>query len=620
VDAMPLPWVAEPASVKFTARHGSGDMIVDVDLRTLPKGMSVVFFSQAAKKPSDFIIRASMSGDPKLFNYWGLPLGGKTPPSPPSPPPPPTPRPPPPPPPPSPSPPAPPSPRPAADPSCAAYGTSPTGYACHSNSCPGKGSRCTTAIAEPELDPRGGCNFSTALPACVHAAARACEAQPGCSAFALDPAWPRSRIPTAQLLGGAHAGSLISNPPWDVWVKTSPSPSPSPPLPPPPLLVPARRACRPGPASQSRVLIMGDSVSIGQMKPSANYIASYMAAHAPTVTVAHAPYSGDGGALDSKYAMDAAVVMPGAGVGPPWLADDSTPIRYGDGCLNGSWLESATQVPLQFEVISFNFGIHDVDYGGARDNDAYQEEWVPLPLYEKNIRTIKRTLQATGAKVVFASSTPVPYNLTTNNRILAYNAAAKRSLLRRITTPTLPWWRHVDSHRTTRRTTHNLRAVQLRTTTVCTTRQEVGSCSPTLLPNLYSHCLAIVIMRLTWGRRPWHQLLRRARWYAMPLTSLGERSATRLMAAPKVWYTATPSTSTPGCLLLQLRRHSQLHAQPIRRAWSLLSRTRASVAAWVRAPRPCRAVITCIAAPKGGHALLPAMGLGEHASATHRKV
>jgi hypothetical protein len=171
---------------------------------------------------------------------------------------------------------------------------------------------------------------------------------------------------------------------------------------------------------------MGDSVSIGQMKPSANYIASYMAAHAPTVTVAHAPYSGDGGALDSKYAMDAAVVMPGAGVGPPWLTDDSTPIRYGDGCLNGSWLESATQVPLQFEVISFNFGIHDVDYGGARDNDAYQEEWVPLPLYEKNIRTIKRTLQATGAKVVFASSTPVPYNLTTNNRILAYNAAAKR--------------------------------------------------------------------------------------------------------------------------------------------------------------------------------------------------
>jgi hypothetical protein len=104
----------------------------------------------------------------------------------------------------------------------------------------------------------------------------------------------------------------------------------------------------------------------------------------------------------------------------------STPVRHGDGCLNGSWVVSATQVPLKFEVISFNFGIHDVDYGGAGDDDAYQEEWVPLPLYYTNIRAIKRTLQATGAKVIFASSTPVPYNLTTNSRILAYNAAAKR--------------------------------------------------------------------------------------------------------------------------------------------------------------------------------------------------
>jgi hypothetical protein len=63
--------------------------------------------------------------------------------------------------------------------------------------------------------------------------------------------------------------------------------------------------------------------------------------------------------------------------------------------------------------------VHDVDYS------HYDEEWVPLALYEENIRTIKHTLQATGSKVVFQSSTPVEYNLTTNKRILAYNAAAK---------------------------------------------------------------------------------------------------------------------------------------------------------------------------------------------------
>ena len=59
--------------------------------------------------------------------------------------------------------------------------------------------------------------------------------------------------------------------------------------------------CRPGPPAAARVLIIGDSVSIGQMKPGADYIAAYMAAHAPSVTVNHGPYCGDGGALDSKY-------------------------------------------------------------------------------------------------------------------------------------------------------------------------------------------------------------------------------------------------------------------------------------------------------------------------------
>jgi hypothetical protein len=194
------------------------------------------------------------------------------------------------------------------------------------------------------------------------------------------------------------------------------------------VLYPARRACRPGPPAQARVLIMGDSVSIGQMKPGADYIADYIAEHAApsaNVTAAHAPYCTDRGALDSKYARAAADIMAGAGVGPPWISGDSAPTRYGDGCLNGTLLVSATQVPLKYDVISFNFGIHDVDYGGARDNDAYAEEWVPLPLYEANVRAIKRTLQATGAQVVFQSSTPVPYNLTTNARIVACNAAAK---------------------------------------------------------------------------------------------------------------------------------------------------------------------------------------------------
>ena len=117
--------------------------------------------------------------------------------------------------------------------------------------------------------------------------------------------------------------------------------------------------------------------------------------------------------------MDVDQVMVGAGSGPPWVPGHSAAVRYGDGCLNGTFLTSTTQQQATYDVISFNYGVHDVCYSG------YLEEWVPLPLYEASIRAIKRTLQATGAKVVFQASTPVEYNLTTNARILAYNAAAK---------------------------------------------------------------------------------------------------------------------------------------------------------------------------------------------------
>jgi lysophospholipase L1-like esterase len=193
-------------------------------------------------------------------------------------------------------------------------------------------------------------------------------------------------------------------------------------------LTPARRICRAGPLSpnststKKNVLIIGDSVSLGAFDPKRGNLPSYFQNIA---TLEHAPWSDDGGALDSKYAMDTTVRMKGAGIGPPWLPGADIPPRYGDGCLNGTFLSSATQEPTKYDLISFNFGIHDVDYGGARDNDAYQEEWVPLKTYESNIRAIKKTLQATNAIVVFQASTPVPYNLTTNQRILDYNAAAK---------------------------------------------------------------------------------------------------------------------------------------------------------------------------------------------------
>jgi alpha-L-fucosidase 2 len=85
VDAMPLPWGVEPATVKFAARtDGSG--VVDVDLSTLPKNATVTFYSAAAK-PASFEITASTGGDHGEYNYWGLPKGGPPAPAPPTPPP-----------------------------------------------------------------------------------------------------------------------------------------------------------------------------------------------------------------------------------------------------------------------------------------------------------------------------------------------------------------------------------------------------------------------------------------------------------------------------------------------------------------------------------------------------
>ena len=151
------------------------------------------------------------------------------------------------------------------------------------------------------------------------------------------------------------------------------------------------------------------------------------------VSASHAPYSSDGGALDSKYAMDTTVAMTGAGSGPAWFPGTApSAARTGDGCLNGTFLVTNEQQGTRYDLISFNYGIHDVAYGGAskkgsggRSGTNYPEEWVPLPLYTENMRAIKRTLQATGAKVLFETTTPIPWNLTTNARIVAWNAAAK---------------------------------------------------------------------------------------------------------------------------------------------------------------------------------------------------
>ncbi|HYE17514.1 MAG TPA: SGNH/GDSL hydrolase family protein [Tepidisphaeraceae bacterium] len=76
----------------------------------------------------------------------------------------------------------------------------------------------------------------------------------------------------------------------------------------------------------------------------------------------------------------------------------------------------------KWDVIHFNHGLHDVKImaGGARH--------VELDEYEKNLRAIVARLKKTGAKLIFATTTPVPEGKVTPARdpadVPKYNAVA----------------------------------------------------------------------------------------------------------------------------------------------------------------------------------------------------
>jgi len=82
------------------------------------------------------------------------------------------------------------------------------------------------------------------------------------------------------------------------------------------------------------------------------------------------------------------------------------------------WLGSG-----KWDAIHFNWGLHDLKL----DTGAHQ---VPLEQYEKNLRALVKTMKGTGAKLIWASTTPVPQGKVSPKRdpadVPKYNAAAKR--------------------------------------------------------------------------------------------------------------------------------------------------------------------------------------------------
>jgi acyl-CoA thioesterase-1 len=128
-----------------------------------------------------------------------------------------------------------------------------------------------------------------------------------------------------------------------------------------------------------RVLLIGDSISIGYTAPVRDLLKGKANVHRNP---------GNGGPTTNGLAHL-----------KQWLGD-------------GKW-----------DVIHFNWGLHDLKFmpDGKRQ--------VATMAYEKNLRDLVRRLKATGAKLIWAATTPVPEGANPprkNADVLAYNAIAQK--------------------------------------------------------------------------------------------------------------------------------------------------------------------------------------------------
>ena len=90
----------------------------------------------------------------------------------------------------------------------------------------------------------------------------------------------------------------------------------------------------------------------------------------------------------------------------------------------------------KWDVIHFNWGLHDLKHVKPGTNGATTSELATDPpqatleVYEKQLREIVAKLKATGAKLIFATTTPVPDGAMkvyrTDADAIRYNEAALR--------------------------------------------------------------------------------------------------------------------------------------------------------------------------------------------------
>ena len=152
--------------------------------------------------------------------------------------------------------------------------------------------------------------------------------------------------------------------------------------------------------AKKRVLLLGDSISMGYTPVVQKLLADEMTVLRPTNKAGKAENCG--GTTSGVANIDR------------WLQIDG-----------GKW-----------DVIHFNWGLHDLKHVKPGTNGATTSELATDPpqatveVYEKQLREIVAKVKATGAKLIFATTTPVPDGAMkvyrTNADAIRYNEAALR--------------------------------------------------------------------------------------------------------------------------------------------------------------------------------------------------
>ena len=176
----------------------------------------------------------------------------------------------------------------------------------------------------------------------------------------------------------------------------------------------AARICRPSPPSPTTnstsgvptCLVIGDSVSLGYTGSafgapgSGGNLAKNMTG---TCDVLHAPFSGDGGACDTRYGLQCADLWLGRALG-----GEAAP---------------------KYSVITFNFGLHDTN-DEAFDEEA-RDEGVPAAEYGANLVAFVKKIREhqPQAQLAWLSSTPMHFDMHLNGNVVEYNTLAHKLLV-----------------------------------------------------------------------------------------------------------------------------------------------------------------------------------------------